>query len=590
MEVDGKLDRSTKLTSTDAEEVACDPCKHGGRDVLASGYCQTCSENLCQPCIFHHSNARITRNHRILDKSQMTDRSEDDSSLANWTDACADHMDRFVEFFCKTHNELSCYVCNALKHQQCELKLITNMAKDFQEEKEYKAFVKSLLDLNVKADTFLDNLSDDLNALKELQGTALKESAKFRAKVDEYLDKREKEVKTSVKQMKMSQQILKEEAQSEGQKVKAKAKKLKTTLEKVADNPVSVFILTKRSQQVCAQLHTELDSADSKRYPPRLYFHPGSDLLNILEHQCPFGIVTHRADGENMQNCVKTTVTEERNLIFNGKIFIKSATDKVEPRVTGMLEVSKDILLLTDNENNSVKAVDMKRQKLCSKLTFSSSPWHITVIPNQKAAVTIPNDQKVKIISVDISVADRTDMVTRSFKLDGMCYGIAYVQGKLAVSFRSPGKLEIISLDGTVLNKFQPLDPDGIEVFSIPRYIVATLDKDDPSCSEIHVSDFEQNSVTTLSMEGEVITRTDDKTLKGPEGLAVMPDGRKLVCSYLGGNIHVLKTGHEGMEDVKQWPCVQYPQCVLVTSDQCFVYVTTSGNVDGSFIYTYSLI
>ena len=285
------------------------------------------------------------------------------------------------------------------------------------------------------------------------------------------------------------------------------------------------------------------------------------------------------------QNNLATKKTEDLNLMTRGKVNVRSTRDQAIPRITGIAQLPADVILLADNVNRSVKFLNIRQMRLTSRLDLPSGPWDVTCIPNVSAAVTLPNDHKVHIFPTD-TTTNSWQQQSVTLKVAGLCYGIAYSEGTFVVSFHSPAKIEIIDMQGNVVKCMQSNLVNHV-VFSIPHYICVATDADGRGI--IFVSDFDNNTITKLSMTGELVSQIFDKDLKGPEGFAVTKDGRLVVCSYLGGNVHVLKqAGTSGLENTTQWSCAQYTQTLLVDKNERSVYISCSN--DDSFIYAYNLI
>lgn len=590
MEVSGRIDKTANNLSTDADEVMCVACHHGGITSVAAGYCDTCQEYLCKACVFHHSNARITRNHILLDKSRMPNHPAD-QHRTSCTDVCQQHMDRFLEFFCKTHDKLGCYVCVSLQHQHCELKYIPEIAKSFQGDYEYICFEKSVRELNANVEGFLNDTASDLDTLKLMYDTALDKVKQFRAEISEHFDKKEKEIKHTLKEMKEYQEKLKEDSQTEGRTIQRKAREVRTTLMAEQDNPEKLFMFTKRSQALSEHLEKDLEALKLRRTQPGLFFSPCSDVMAMISQEWPLGDVSPYEEFKGSPTLDhlfdSTKKTEHLSMMPNGKICIRSPTDCALPRITGLAEASDNVILLADNVNKSVKFLDIRKKKLFARLELPSGPWDVAILPNNKAAVTIPNDRKIHIFLTNTTSRQAEDQ-SITFQVSGMCYGIAYreTEGTLIVSFRSPGKIQLLDLEGNVLKRISP-EIDGQEILSIPHYVSVVTTAD--GTEEIYVSDFDHNSITKLSVDGKIISQVSDKEMNGPEGFVFTEDSRLVVCSYLGGNVHVLKEmGDQGLKSIVQWNCIEYPQCILMSKNRDCVFIST--NNEDNFLYLYNMI
>ncbi|XP_052815627.1 transcription intermediary factor 1-alpha-like [Mya arenaria] len=120
MEVPGKKrDPDLDKGSTDAT-VYCQPCGEGGKRAVAQGFCQTCEEYMCAPCVEYHKRLKMSRNHILLSKDKMPSfyPSTKKSAIAD-TDYCNNHPKEMIKFYCPTHGNLGCGDCVVLDHRSC---------------------------------------------------------------------------------------------------------------------------------------------------------------------------------------------------------------------------------------------------------------------------------------------------------------------------------------------------------------------------------------------------------------------------------------------------------------------------------------
>uniref|UniRef100_K1PYX1 Transcription intermediary factor 1-beta n=1 Tax=Magallana gigas TaxID=29159 RepID=K1PYX1_MAGGI len=93
----------------------CMFCKREELTVLATHWCKSCAEPLCEDCKRFHTRVPILQGHKIVEISQM----EKWSEAVDIEDTCVIHRGRTVDIFCKDHNDLCCGVCFANRHKRC---------------------------------------------------------------------------------------------------------------------------------------------------------------------------------------------------------------------------------------------------------------------------------------------------------------------------------------------------------------------------------------------------------------------------------------------------------------------------------------
>ena len=80
-------------------------------------------------------------------------------------------------------------------------------------------------------------------------------------------------------------------------------------------------------------------------------------------------------------------------------INMTTAGDKNDLYITGLPYLHPNTLLAVDNNNSSIKSVNIWNDTVKSRLSFTSYPWDITSITGDQADVTIPEDQTIQVIA-----------------------------------------------------------------------------------------------------------------------------------------------------------------------------------------------
>ena len=126
----------------------------------------------------------------------------------------------------------------------------------------------------------------------------------------------------------------------------------------------------------------------------------------------------------------------------------------------------------------------------------------------------------------------------REVTVDGECRGIAYIDrdDKLIVTFVGQPKVKILDMTGTELKCIEK-SPNGDKLFKLPHYVALT-----PDMTNIYVADYINDSVTLMSLNGDVkaVYRNKTYSLKGPYGLCVHKSGLVYVVGGLSHTVHVL--------------------------------------------------
>ncbi|XP_052778865.1 uncharacterized protein LOC128216347 [Mya arenaria] len=214
-------------------------------------------------------------------------------------------------------------------------------------------------------------------------------------------------------------------------------------------------------------------------------------------------------------------------------ISMKTSGDSSDCFLTSVALLSVDKLLLVDRYNYSLKLVDTNNNKVVSQVKLSSEPWGMCLLPGDRAAVTLPMEGKIQLVSAQGNITLQ-DIV----KVGGQCHGIDFCDDNLIVSFTSPAKVMLIDMKGKV-KKSVNKNSSGKPLFQLPLYLTVTRESPTPAT---YVSDSGTNTITKLSISLEVLQSYQDPTLTSPQGLTAVGDIQLLICGRYSNNILLLDT------------------------------------------------
>lgn len=213
-----------------------------------------------------------------------------------------------------------------------------------------------------------------------------------------------------------------------------------------------------------------------------------------------------------------------------------------------------------------------------SRLTLSDHPWDINTIPQDQASVSLPRKRKIQIISTKGKLSE-----IRSLNVDGSCYGISSTINKLLVSFYKPASLHVMNFQGKVLVTVNS-GRDANEPFVDPEYITVV---ERNSAPVIHVSDFVKNSITKVSLGGQVLSTYTNEKWNGLEGLAAIEDGQLLVCNFKNNTVDVVyDDGSKIQTLLDHTHGISGPESVLYRAEQNILFVSSlTVNTVKSFMF-----
>jgi hypothetical protein len=197
-------------------------------------------------------------------------------------------------------------------------------------------------------------------------------------------------------------------------------------------------------------------------------------------------------------------------------------------------------ILLADQGNNKLKLFTEAGQHI-HQLKLSSRPYDVTVIDRTTAAVTLDAEMRIQMITM----LNGKLIISRSIDVGDQCYGITYVDGKLAVACRDAGCrvycVKVMSIGGHVLHSITK-DHEG-KFLKGADYIAS---KPGQACdpAKLYVSAFHGDSVLCYTIDGQCLFQYRSSDLRLIRGITVDEEGHIYVGSW--NNIHLVSA--DGMK------------------------------------------
>ncbi|XP_060559114.1 uncharacterized protein LOC132719367 [Ruditapes philippinarum] len=205
---------------------------------------------------------------------------------------------------------------------------------------------------------------------------------------------------------------------------------------------------------------------------------------------------------------------------FLTKINVRTSQDKHDCLLTGIAVSFGNNIFVVDYNNDSIKLINSNSGEL-RQTKLESGPRDIAVISKDELAVTLPDMKTIQFISVS-PYGRNAFSLKNKLDVDGFCLGIGHYQGKLAVTFTSPGKLLITNLQGSVQVNVVKY-PNGEDIFSYPGHVTT-------NSNSIYVSDNTKDEVTWFDWSGTHIGR--HCRIEHPRGITLLDDGSIFVSDY----------------------------------------------------------
>ncbi|XP_045192504.2 uncharacterized protein LOC123548920 [Mercenaria mercenaria] len=568
MEVSGRRssndkDKNLSLSrgSADDFEFSCQPCAGEGHYVEAAGFCQNCQEYLCITCYKYHCKPTPSRHHVLLDKRNMPkDRAPPSSAKYGCTLTCTKHAAEIIKFFCKQHDAVGCGDCMVLDHKSCNIDYIPDISKDFIDGEEYQQLVTRAKQLENNAKSLKKEVEENGKEVNRLYAKAVGDIRAFRKQADKYLEDMERKLLDQCETLKMKTDTMLKAVENELQPMKLELENIHSKLSSQAKQSGDLFVQAKQISFRVKNIGEELRVLDEKNEPSMCTFEKNNKVLEYFKtKQGSLGDLRPKQI-RNRHQIMSPRRLQDLTPTLIGEVSVKSSTDSIGCRITGMVAVAPDTLVCTDYHNYSVKLIDIKSDKITSELKLTAGPFDITYVSDDQLAVTVTNERKIYLLSFRNGLSK-----TRDFVVNGRCFGIAYSNDRLVVSYIRPQKVEILSLDWEVIQRIDT-DSSGKALFCIPKYVA--VDRD---CNSIFVSNFMDHSVTKLTTSGKVLDIYKDSNLSYPTGIAVYSDGSVLVCNSGKDNLHLLSPENKKIKTVVNKTEAPQALCFNRESDSLFL-------------------
>ncbi|XP_060598709.1 E3 ubiquitin-protein ligase TRIM71-like [Ruditapes philippinarum] len=524
-----KLSSSLSRGGAEDFDIFCKICDRDDIRLPAFGYCVDCEEHLCQSCFNTHRRPKPLRHHQLLDKDHMPHTQNLSKSITSTSGKksgdlskpCTKHIKEVIKFYCHNHNTLICSVCVILEHPttSCNVDYIPDISRQFLNSMEFKETLKDIDKLTDKCCQITKDSKQRVDISTISLKDAIVEIENFREEINKRLDELEKEVKniattiqhTNNKKFKTTETVCNDIIKS----LQASTDTLKhLNTNKKTDQ---LFTELKIAQQLILHNENITTQLPTTNDVDEYTFESNPAIKKLLQNEKSLGTLIKKELKKPPQPKDKAALQMKMSTPRN--INAKTSSDKDDCWITGITVSPQNQLFVADYNNKSIKMIDIKSGAI-KQLQLESNPWDITMVTRDTLAVTL---QVINTIQF-ISFSSNSLSLKNKLKVDGECRGISHHQGKLAVTFLSPDKLQIIDLKGNIKITVEK-DSNGDSIFSYPCYVTT-------NSHSIYVSDTGKNAVIWFNWQGEMIGR--NVVIGSPRGISLLDDGSLFVSD--GGN------------------------------------------------------
>ena len=526
--VDGS--RSLHITSDEAPDNLCDPCKFGGTQTNGSHYCKTCREYLCKSCKESHQRFKVSRNHTIV---SSTEAASDGQNAPTFKVLCACDQSLEVVIYCERHDEVVCMTCKSVKHRKCNVTKLREKGSTYKIS-DIQTIIQNVHCLEEKIKQFQQDRYSDTERIESMIETSREKIKSLRKDFDKFMDTLESNMLTELEEKaKEMRQAAKQyiPACTDTLNVLAGDSKMLDDASKCSNTEMMFAVDVKISKRL-SELRSMMKDFQDEVKPQRLEFEGNQKLLDVKQEVKALG--TLRVS-ESQREKTKTTYFLKMKVQNSREVQIKLPNDKSLPCITGCTFMVDGQLLLCDFNNKTIKLLNSTFD-ITGNLALDSRPWDISAVDSTRAVATLPDIKQLKFI--DIVPALKAD---KQIQLDKRFYGVDVARDKIYVTCHDdPGNAEIRVFDknGTFIRKVPDVN-NTLSSLRQPYYIAVSK-----TSSMIYLSDWETSIVSCISVDGSLVFNYQHDDLKHPNTVLVDEEDNILVCGQESYNVHaVTSTG-----------------------------------------------
>lgn len=556
---------SEQSVKSEPVDHSCDPCLTESEYATAVSYCEECKVYLCQTCNQVHRRLAATKDHTVNECVSPSGDLPSRELKTSLPEKCLVHADQLVDRYCLSHGELCCVTCLSKAHHKCEV--VRNIPEYLQS----VDMAQILADLQSKFSKLTDDVSCTLNLVKtSLKAVELNydvaKSKMFELKtsvlahIEQIYDTLSEELNVMMTADKNSILQYKNKCDSINFEVSAIKSYLKGP---VKHNREQLFLAVKKAEVKVDLGRIDLQEIKRKRDSSvtRYSFTPHSVLTTFKRDVNNFGKFTVQ------NNAIKTARHDKTLHVFK--------EDKKKCCITGIAVLSKDTLIVADNNNDSVKLVDIETDMILSKVNLESAPWAVTAMSDKQVAVTVPDKETVYILSV---TENRTlqNLSDNRIIVKKRCYGIAYAKNRLFITTRDPTKVEVYSTDGKLMSSvdLDMANPENIVVYLAESKLYISDNKRSRRMKELNMNNLEETETLNSCRDGVIDMAVDNTgVLYYCDSFAHVVDA---VC--IDERLGFTKENSSLLSDLSR-----YPRSIAFENDSSRLLVGMNGNEVGVY-------
>ncbi|XP_048248914.1 uncharacterized protein LOC125371709 [Haliotis rufescens] len=532
--IQGLIDTQADVVKTGSAS-CCSVCEKLGETTPGASWCSECQVSLCERCVKIHRASPSSHDHEICDLSREVKVKRRRKVI------CREHKDEVIKLVCKDCHKAVCQTCCVVYHRKCEsvvtIQLMLPNLKYYlrRHAKQLSKKIHRKETIVKKTDEKISGIEKNKIAVENHIKCAVERAiANIKQKgkqlmneVKDITDKQTKQLKAVVKLEEIEMQMYRQHCEFIDQAL-------------VSDCEMDLYDAYQAWESGAVELGDvrDTDTADTRRIDD-IWFTPDTDNVQHTLDDLQLGKidVTYQDQG----TCLPSPVLVDT---IDGKM----AGDEMEPdlrNVTVLVVDGIQTVVVTDMENECVKSLYTRNNLIChSKLPLDNFPRGVTQLKENQVMVTVPGSSQI--VTVEVT----PDLVLLSIITTSKDYYSLAVLSPSSLAAGTYDCVDILDMAGHVLKSVTTHNNETL--FSYPWYICVN------NKGNILVSDWDEESVTCVTSEGDVVWRyapTGDRALT-PYGISTTPTGDILVADT--NNVVQLTETGDYVTDHKDIGCDPY--------------------------------
>ncbi|XP_071149511.1 uncharacterized protein [Mytilus edulis] len=499
--------------TTVTQEIRCGPCDFREIAKPAVVWCPSCDEGLCDECSGHHSAAKASRGHKLINSDHYK---EMPRKMIEELNKCLEHDEKF-ELYCPNHEIHCCVQCVKEKHENCTgITLLNKVIENIKSSAMVSTITQQLEKRMEGLMKLKKNRTENIDRIEKQSSELCTDFRRMRKELDLVLDEFEKTLNEQATAVRKTQSIIVYNTIAQIGSHESVYKNMHSALQKVLaygsdfqvysaikkieenimneDKKTELFLKNFHGLQeinVALECSQQLSSLLSKDVSLATVTTPNSTLECDLK-------VFDNTEAQKISTSTRTTVSElklKQYIQTRMSAYFMLTTDI---NITSIVPLPSGQTVITDYGGKLGIMIFSSDGALQVRNTNLGTPHGACLISDSVIAVSFPLNNNIKLLQIN----GLSCTIKNTFRFEQMCFGLCVnSEGNILAATRKSGDggLTIININGEIMKRIRLGVPSINYVQCCKnKIIVAEFESD-----KIIMYDHEGNKLQTISFEGE---------------------------------------------------------------------------------------